>query len=404
MNRQALAGLKVLDFSRVIAGPLLTEHLALHGATVIRIESTRSLDILRVSLPYKDNKQGINRSGYFSWYNANKYSLRLNLRKSKAKDVIKRLVSWCDVAIENFTPGTIGQLGFSYADIRQIKEDVIMLSTSNQGQTGPRAMSTGYGFTLSALCGLTHLTGWEDRIPAQPLGAITDFLAPYMGVIAVLGALEYRHRTGKGQYIDLSQYECGVYMMSPVMLQYAVRGEEAIRKGNRSDHAAPHGAYLCQGDDRWCVIAINTDDEWQSLCTIMDRPDLAFNHKFSTLSERKMNEDDLDLVISEWTRARTAEEITTTLQRHGIESGIVKNPSELFNDEQLQHRHHYPVMKHPEIGKHHYELPAYRLSLTPGQLSKPAPCLGEHTEYVLRDILNISQAELGELYADGAID
>jgi benzylsuccinate CoA-transferase BbsF subunit len=225
-----------------------------------------------------------------------------------------------------------------------------------------------------------------------------------MGLIAVLGALEYRHRTGKGQHIDLSQYECGVYMLSPVMLRYVVRGEETMRKGNRCDHAAPHGAYPCQGDDRWCVIAVNTDNEWQSLCAIMERPDLAGDNKFATLSDRKMYEDDLDSAISDWTRTRTAEEIITTLQQRGIESGVVSKPSELFNDHQLKHRHHYPLLKHPEIGKHHYEQPAYRLSLTPGELYKPAPCLGEHTEYVLRDILKISQAELAELQADGAID
>jgi len=225
-----------------------------------------------------------------------------------------------------------------------------------------------------------------------------------MGAIAILGALEYRNRTGEGQYIDLSQYECGVYMLSPVILQYTVRGEEATRKGNRCEYAAPHGAYPCQGDDRWCVIAVKTENEWQSLCKIMDRSDLSSDDKFSTISQRKINEDDLDSIISEWTKTKTLEEITVTLQQHGVECGIVKNPSELFKDTQLKHRRHYQMMQHPEIGRHNYELPAYRLSLTPGELCKPAPCLGEHTEYVLRDILSMSQAEIDELQADGAIE
>ncbi len=401
---KALQGLKVLDFSRVIAGPLLTQNLAIHGATVVKVESVKALDTLRVSAPYKDNVIGINRSAYFTWYNADKYSLSLDLRYPKAQMLVRRLVLWCDVIVENFGPETSEKFGLTYEKLSAIKPNLIMLSSSNQGQTGPAAHSTGYGFTLAALSGFTGLTGWGDREPCQPFGAITDFVAPYLGGTALLGALEYRRRTGKGLHLDISQYESAVYLLSPVMLGYTANGHEFQRMGNRSDYAVPHGAFPCLGKDRWCVIASETEAEWQALCKAMGKPELAQDPRFSSFENRKRNEDELEKILSEWTKSTTAEEVVTVLQGAGIRAGVVQNPAELFEDPQLEHRGHYQVLEHPEIGKHHYEMPAYRLSLTPGKLSQAAPLLGQDTEYVCKKFLGMSDSEFVELLNTGVFE
>lgn len=403
MEEQAFDGLKVLDFSRVIAGPLATECLAQLGAVVVRAESSESLDTLRISAPYKDGKVGVDRSGYFAAYNANKYSMSLNLKHPQAMDVVRRLVRWCDVLVENFRPGTMKKFGLAYQDLRKIKPDLIMLSTSNQGQTGTQSTTPGYGFTLCALGGLTNLTGWSDRGPCHPFGAFSDYITPWLSLAALIAALEYRRRTGKGQFLDVSQYECGLFFLSPILLDYAVNGHEFSRQGNRCSYAAPHGAYPCRGEDSWCVIAVESEPEWLAFCRAIGKPELATDARFCCLEKRKANEDELDNVVADWTRPRTAEEVMEVLQREGVAAGVVQNAADLFDDPQLRHRKHFQALEHSEIGRHSYEMPAFRLSQTPARLRAAAPCLGQHNEYVCKELLGMSDDELVQLLNDGVL-
>ena len=403
MAEQAFDGLKVLDFSRVIAGPLATEYLAQLGATVVRAESSESLDTLRISAPYKESKVGVDRSGYFAAYNANKYSMSLNLRHSEATGVVKRLVEWCDVVVENFKPGTMQKFGLAYQELSKIKPDLIMLSTSNQGQTGRQATTPGYGFTLCALGGLTNLTGWSDRGPCHPFGALSDFTTPWLSLTALIAALEHRRRTGKGQFIDVSQYECGLFPLSPVLLDYTLNGHEVSRQGNRSSDAAPHGAYPCRGEDSWCAIAVESEPEWLAFCRAVGKPELATDARFCSLEKRKANEDELDNIVADWTGQRTAREVMEILQREGVAAGVVQSAADLFDDPQLKHRKHFQVLEHPEIGHHSYEMPAFRLSQTPLRLRTAAPCLGQHNEYVCKELLGMSDDEFVRLLNNGVL-
>jgi len=401
---QAFEGLKVLDFSRVIAGPMASEYLALHGATVVRIESIHSPDVLRIALPYKERIPGINRSGYFSIYNANKLSMALDLGHPKAKDVVRRLVLWCDVVVENFIPGTMEKWKLSYSDLRKIRPDIIMLSSSNQGQGGPYSKFTGYGFTLVALSGYTNLTGWPDRLPCHPFGAVTDFAAGYLGSIAIIGALNYRRRTGKGQYLDISQYECGVYMLAPLILAYCTKGKEAGRVGNSGQYAAPHGAYPCKGNDRWCVIAVENDEQWQTFCAVMGNAEMARDSRFCTIEKRLENEEDLNAVVTGWSQMKTAEEVMELLQKGGVPAGVVSTPADLHDDPQLAYRQHFRELKHPEIGYHKYQAPPFRFSGAPTRFTSAAPCLGEHTEYVCTKLLGMRDEEFVQLLEEGALE
>ncbi|MFC2002019.1 CaiB/BaiF CoA transferase family protein [Chloroflexota bacterium] len=393
----ALEDVKVLDFSWVVAGPLISLCLAQHGATVVRIESTFRPEVLRYARPYKDNIPGINRSGYFAILNANKYSMALNLNHPQAIAVVKRLVLWADLVVENFTAGEMEKWGLGYENLKEINPGIIFVRCSVYGQTGPQAKHPGLGPFLAGSVGFQHLTGWPDRVPVVT-AALTDQLAPDYALVLALRALDNRNKTGKGEYIDVSQYEVSMQAMAPLLLDYFVNSKEAGRTGNSCPYAAPHGAYRCQGEDRWCAIAIFTDDEWRVFCNIIGKPELATDTKFATLSARKENEEALNQLVEEWTTMQTAEEVMTRLQNSGIAAGVVANAEDLIQDPQLKHNQRFWVIEHPEIGPAYHFGHPFHVSRTPAQSRSPSPCLGEHTEYVCKEILNMDDTEFINLF------
>lgn len=402
MTHEALEGIKVLDFSWVIAGPIVSRYLANHGATVVRVENEAYPDLLRLSRPFKDNTPGVNTSGFFANYNSDKYSIGLDLKHPKGLELTKRLVSWCDIVVENFTPGTMERLGIDYEHAKQVNAGIIMVSLSPQGQDGPHCKHPGYGIELESLAGFTVLFGWPDRDVAQPFGALTDYISGHLATAALLAALDQRRRTGEGVYIDVSQVECSLQFLAPLIMRYLVSGEEFVRMGNRSAYAAPHGVYRCRENDEWVVIAVWNDQQWQDLCRVIDKPQLA-RGKFETLVERMKHIDELDRIIEEWTACKTAEEVTNLMREHGIEAAPVWNARDLYEDPQLKYRGHFQVLNHPEMGACAYEGPPFQLSKTPSKLKMPAPCLGQHSEYVCTTLLGLSDSEFIELIADGVV-
>jgi crotonobetainyl-CoA:carnitine CoA-transferase CaiB-like acyl-CoA transferase len=404
MIRQIFKGVKVAEFAWVIAGPLTIKYLADYGAEVIHIESGTRADIMRVSPPYKDGIPGVNRAAWWTDYNSNKYGVTLNLNHPRATEVVKRLVAWADVIAESFSPGVIDRWGLNYEEVKKTRPDIIYVSASIQGQTGPHCTLPGQGPHLTSLAGFTHLTGWGDREPSIPYGAYTDFIAPRFGAAALVAALDYRRKTGKGQYIDLTQYETAIHFLAPLVLSYTVNKQEYNRVGNRSDCAAPHGAYRCRGNDRWCVISVFTDEEWKSLCKVIGKQEWTKDPRFDTLGSRIQNADELDRLIEEWTVNHTPEEVMRLMQAAGVGAGVVQTTEDLRQDPQLKHRHHYQILNHSEIGRHAYDSLSFRLSKTPGALRMPAPCLGQHNEYVYTKILGMSDKEFVELMTQGVFD
>ena len=402
MADQALEGLKVCEFAWIGVGPMIGRHLACHGATVIHIETATRPDVLRLSSPYKDGIPGINRSGNFDLFHVNKYGMTLNLRSPKGVEIAKRLVAWSDVVTAAFKPGVMEELGLGYDDLRRIKPDCVVLFTSSQGQTGPHAKQPAFGTQLVSLAGFTHLTGWPDRVPAQPYGAYTDFIAPPFATAALLAALDYRQRTGKGQFIDVSQYETGIHFLSPLLLDYGVNGRVASRDGNRSPCAVPHGAYPCAGDDRWCAIAVYTDEQWKAFCGVLGDPEWTKDPEFSSFTGRKNNEDELDRQTSECTVSFIAEELMTRMQEAGVPAGVVANAKDVHEDPQL--KGFFWELDHPEIGLHHYQGPSFNLSDTPAKLHRHSPLLGEHTEYICTKLLGMSDEEFVQLLGEGVFE
>lgn len=401
MESQALEGIMVADFSWVVAGPMTTKFLADHGATVVRVESTRHPCPSRSSTPYKDGVSGIDRSGWFAFINANKYSLALDLSHPRANEVTKRLVAWADIVTESLTPGAMEKLGLTYEELRKIRPDTIMLRTSQQGQTGPHATMPGYGVQLSGLTGFTHVTGYPDREVMQPFGAYNDLVTPYFCATALIAALEYRRKHGEGLLLDVSQYEAGLQFLTVPLLNFTANARASNRMGNRDYAAVPHNAYRCRGDDEWCAISVSSSEEWFAFCDAIGNPAWIADSRFSTLPARKLHEDEIDRLVEEWTCNYTADEVMTIMQTAGVASGVVKKPKDIREDVQLRERGFFWQMDHRELGVFAHLGEAFRMSGTPAEPRKPAPCLGEDTYYACTTFLGLSDSEFAELMEAG---
>ncbi len=400
MKTTALHGVKIVDFCREGVGPVTIRYLAHHGATVVRVESAKAPEGSRTVPPFKEDKPGLNRSAFQAKFNTNKYGIALDMNHPKAKEVIMSLIKWADIAGESFLPGQMAKWGFSYSDICKIKPDIIMFSATMQGQEGPHAKHPGYGMQLASGAGLTHILGYHDEGPQQPYGAYTDWVTPRFAASLILAALDSRRRTGKGQYIDVSQLEATLQFLAPLLLDYSVNNREAKRKGNRSSGSAPHEAYRCKGNDRWCVIAARNDEEWHNFCEVIGDPPWTQNPIFQTMLGRKANEDELNSLIEEWTLKYDAEEVEDLMQAAAVPAGVVKTGQDLFNDPQLAHRNHFWKVNHMEIGEHYSEGINFALSKTPGSIQSDGPCLGEDTAHVCTEILGMSDEEFALLAAD----
>jgi len=396
--------LKVADFSSSVVGPGAARLLADYGATVVRVESRTHVDAVRVAPPYMGGKPGINRSGFFNNFNAGKYSLSLNLRIPKAVEIAKRLVEWSDVVIETFRPGIMKRWGLDYEELVKIKPDIIMISSTMLGQTGPYNAFRGFGQHGAALAGWGTTLAYTEGEAVAPFSAYTDYIGVRYVAVAIIAALEYRRRTGKGQYIDNSQVECSVDFLAQGILDYQTNHRLPQRLGNRDPYCAPHGAYRCKGEDRWCAIAVTTEEEWRKFCGIIGNPPWTDDLRFKTLRDRKDNEDELDGLVENWTVNHTPEEIVEMMQNGGIASAVVTNAKDLADNPQLAHRKHYKVLEHSEIGPHSYENFAFRLSETPAAPCKAAPCLGEHNAYVCTEILGLSDEEFVDLLTEGVLE
>ncbi len=403
MKKQVFDGIKIAEFAAFAAGPGIGKHLAEHGAQVVHVESSQRPDGIRNNPPYKDNKPGLNRSGAFAYFNNNKYGVTINLRAKGGIDLAKKLIQWADIVIENFTPGTMKKLGLSYEEMKKVNPDIISLSTCNQGQTGPHAFHPGFGSHLSSLCGFTYITGYSGRLPNILYGPYVDHIGVGFGVIAAVAALEHRRRTGEGQYIDVAQYEVGIQFMIPALLEYSINRRVAERDGNRHPFAAPHNTYPCKGNDRWCVISVFDDEEWQALCRCMGRSELASDPRFKTILARKEHEDELDKEMVGWTSRFTAEDVFKKLQENGVQAGIVANIGDIFSDPQLSYRKFWVPVDHPEIGTCHPAGQPFLFSKTPFKIDKPAPVMGEHNEFVFKKLLGLSEEEYDKLVQEGVI-
>ena len=400
-QQPALAQVKIVDFTWVMAGPAATRILADYCATIVRIESTTRVDTARTLQPFYNDKPEPDSSGLFNNCNAGKFGISLDLKNARAKEIVLDLVRWADVVTESFSPGTMRTLGLDYKSLRKVKSDIIMLSSCLMGQSGPLSGLAGFGNMAAAICGFYDLTGWRDRPPAGPFGAYTDYVVPRFTAAAILAALDYHRRTGQGQYIDHSQAETALHFLGPALLNYTVNGRTQSRAGNEDSRFAPHGVYPAAGDDRWVAIACRDDRDWANLCAAMARGELAQDPRFATAAERLVHRDELDPIVARWTRGLDAHQAEILLQPRGVPAHEVQNSKEMVRDPQLQHRGHFVKLEHLTLGNFTVEGPRAHLSRTPAEVRRPAPTVGQHNAHVLHTILGYDEDRITDLAAAG---
>ena len=397
-----LAELKVLDLSWIVAGPTVGRALADFGATVIRVESSARVDTARVVGPFHGDEPGIEHSGLYGNVNAGKLGIALDLRVAEAREVLRDLVRWADVMCESFTAGVLEQWDLHYDALREIKPDLIMLSSTLLGQYGPELSVSGFGTQGAGMSGVLDLTGWPDRPPAGPYGPYTDYPAPRFALTALLAALEQRRRTGQGAHIDQAQAEATLHLLAPALIDHVNGGPALQRQGNDDPQMSPHGVYPSRPPadiaEAWIAIAVRNEADWRSLAGVIDGLDPAL-----TLLQRRERAAQIDSAIAAWTAERSSAEAEAALQAAGVPAHGLSSTADAANDPQLAHRGHFVRLPHPLHGETVVEAPRYRLSDTPGAPTAPAPQVGEHATQILRDILNYSDAEITALAAAGAL-
>jgi crotonobetainyl-CoA:carnitine CoA-transferase CaiB-like acyl-CoA transferase len=394
MNQRFLGGLRVLDFTWMLAGPYATRLLADFGAEVIKVQS-------------KKTAKGAesNFSAYFNAWNRNKRSITLDLSYPEARDIVLKLTAISDIVIENFSPRVMSNWGLDYGRLREVKPNLIMVSLSAMGKSGPWKDYVAFAPTLQALSGLTYLTSFT-KDPPMGLGfAYADVIAGLYASIAVLTGLQYRDRTGQGKHIDLSEYEAICTLMGPALLEGSIEEKDIFPQGNRSNHipAAPNGCYKCLGEDQWCVIAVRDEEEWHALCKAIGYPDWAREERFSTLLKRKEHSEELDRLLEQWTVQYRAEDIVLLLQESGIPAGVVQNAEDLARDPQLIARKFFISLEHPVLGKSITDKPPIHFEQDPAIGWKAAPLLGEDNRYVYMELLGFTENELSNYMDRGVI-
>ena len=397
-----LQGIRVMDFGWVVAGPRCGKTLADLGAEVIRIEGRGRIDTFRQAGGFAEGKE-LAPGGRFKEINRNKLAITLNMRHPKGIEVAKRLLAISDVVLENFTSGVMDRWGFGYDVMREINPGIVYVSMSGYGHSGPYEHFVSHGPIIQALAGFTHCTGLPERPPAV-LGAYADFVGGASAAFAVVAALAHREQTGRGQYIDLAQYQAIAATTGTAVLDYTVNGRPAQRIGNGSYHqqVAPYGPYRCAGEDRWCVIAVTTEAEWAAFRDALGSPTWALEQRFATMPDRVSNRDLLDERVTEWTRQRCPEEVMYLLQKAGCPAGVVQDAADMARDPHLHARGFWEYQQDSDLGTQRFEGVPVKLSETPGRVRRPAPQVGQHNDYAYGSLLGMSEEQI-EQYAEEGV-
>jgi crotonobetainyl-CoA:carnitine CoA-transferase CaiB-like acyl-CoA transferase len=424
--RLPLRGVRVIDFSWIVAGPQATRILADFGAEVIRVEYAGRLDSTRIGMISPGTPAAsVNVSGFFSNLNRNKRSITLNLNDPAGLETIRQLLAVSDLVVENYSAGVMESKGLSYETMAAVNPGIIYLSLSGFGHAGRDRDNITWGPTAQAVSGLTFMSGLPGK-PAAGWGySYLDHTAGYFGALAVLFALYHRSLTGQGQYIDISQIETGMVLAGPAILDRSVNGRSYRRPGNppgnRSTYPAlaPHNTYPCKGpgspssdaegrasqtsNDRWIAIAVENEDQWKALLAVMGSPEWALQPELATNSERLRHQDELDAKIAAWTADQDAFDLMLRLQKHGVPAGVVQSMADrMERDPQLASRGFYPEADHPELGRHRFEGVPFQMSRSEWRIERGAPLLGEHNDAVLGDLLGLAEERVLDLTLEAA--
>jgi len=426
MARLPLEGIRVVDITVIYAGPFATMNLADWGAEVVRVESIKHFQVLTrggmahppqeiVSNPTRTGGLATycgrdvsfrpwNRWTLFNAHARNKLGCTMDLTQPRGKELFKRLIAVSDVFLESNAPHVVENMGLTYDVLKDVNPRLIMLSMPGFGSTGPNRYYRALGVHQEAFIGHTHLRGYPDSDPSATSTLYhADEASGATAALAVLMALHYRNRTGKGQYIDMAQAEATMPHLGEAIMDYTMNRRVQNSMGNRLPGAAPCGCYRCQGEDRWINITVFTDEEWQGLCRAMGSPEWTGDERLASRPGREARQDELDPLIEEWTRQHNHYELMFLLQSEGVPAGPVIFEDDAYDDPHLNERGFFQEVTHAECGTHLYPTFGYRMSKTPNSIRRPPVRLGEHNEYVYKEILKVSDEEYRQLEEEGHI-
>jgi crotonobetainyl-CoA:carnitine CoA-transferase CaiB-like acyl-CoA transferase len=401
-----LRDVRVVDLSKVWSGPACTRILADLGADVIKVESSGDVDLTRnLYQPANEPKEDSwNRSAYFTLRNAGKRAITLDLTTPDGLRLLRQQVAESDVLVENYTPRVMRGFGLGYETLRQLRPDLIMLSMSAYGQSGPLAEQRSFGMGFEVASGVASLGGYPDGPPLNNGNNFLDAYAGVLGCLAVLVALYHRADSGRGQHIDLSQQEAAVAIAGEALLDCVMNGRVRRPQGNRDPAAAPQGCYRCKGEDSWLLISVRDDGEWAALCEATGHLEWAADPSFAGAVGRRRHHDELDALIEEWTRGQEKQAAMHLLQRAGVPAAAVLNGKEVLTDEQLAARGFFRPIDVPNLGR--VPVPRYLAAQFSAMDVGPrgrGPRLGEHNREVLQGALGVSDEEICRLEREGVI-
>jgi benzylsuccinate CoA-transferase BbsF subunit len=400
MATAPLKGIRITALTWVWAGPWAGAVLADMGAEVIKVETLQRLDAQRVVKLTKDSVEDLN-MGQFNFTNRGVKSCTINMKEPKGIELFKELVKVSDAVFTNYAPRVLPGWGLGYEELKKIKPDIILVTLPAFGSEGPDKDYVSYASTIESVAGLSVSFGYPGEgpilsgtYPGDPIGGV-------YGVVGLLAALYYRNTTGKGQHVDVAQSEGVSSLIPEVAMEYVMNGRIRPRMGNRDDIMAPHGCYPCLGEDKWVAIAVSNDEEWSDMCKVMDNPDWCKDAKFADQYSRWQNQDELNKLVAGWTKDFTNEDLMLRLQKAGVAAGQSLDIGELVHDPHVNKRGVIIKQHHKVAG----DIFVYRAPWTSALTAKngPAPCLGEHNEYVFKKLLGKSKSEIAQLTAEKVI-
>ena len=403
-----LEGVRIVEMGQLIAIPFAMKMLADMGAQVIRLESTGRLESYRSDSVYQNDVSGEfwNKGANFYEQNRNKLGVTLDLSKAEGLQILKDLVSVADLFSENFTPRVIKNFGLEYEDLKKIKPDIIMVSSTGYGFYGPWANFGATGPATEGAAGLAYQTGYIGGKPVMAEIPYTDYTSGEHTVFAVMAALMHRLRTGQGQFIDISQTQATSSTIPEILMDFSANGRSGPRMGNQDTAMSPHGCYPCQGDDRWITIAVATDGQWQAVCRVLGQDGWAADTRFKDSLSRWKNRGELDALIGPVTSSWDAHDLMHALQKEGVAAGAVFDSKDLLFDPHLGERGFYEMVTHHDrtgIPPLPYAGRPWKLSKTPAVPSKAAPLMGEHNTLILSELLGKTANEMAALEESGII-
>jgi len=413
-----LQGYRIVDFGSAWAGPQMAHMVADMGAEVIKVESRNRIDYGRIGGAASSKElllktpealvaaapERLELNPVFHLLNRGKLGITVDFTKPKGAELLRELIKRSDVVTDNFTPGVLDKYGLGYESLAKIKQDIIVVSLCFAGHTGPLKGTRGYAPIITALSGLDSVVGYTDEsVPCGPNFAYGDHVAAMHGALAILVALIHRNSTGEGQYIDISEWEATTSLLGEPLMEYVMNGRIPGPTGNRDSIMAPHGYYPCKGEGQWVSIAVKTEEEWRNFCQALGNPPWTEDERFSDRYSRLLNQDALDKLVGQWTAKYSPGEVTEILQRAGVAAAPFLISKEQYHDPHFKERGIFVEVNHPKSGREvFYGIPC-KLSDTPGEVRASGPLLGQHNEYVFKELLGLSQGDFEHLVEEKII-